>query len=89
MRAKCFTEEDKKLMIKRVRSDQTDIQNKEFRPEQVKEAFTDPQTWCYCLIAICTTVPTSALGAFAGIIIKATTVSSHVKGMLLTRSLEG
>ncbi|KUJ18652.1 MFS general substrate transporter [Mollisia scopiformis] len=52
MRAKCFTEEDKKLMIERVRSNQT-----------------DPQMYCYCLIAICTTLPTSGLGAFANIII--------------------
>jgi MFS family permease len=70
MRAKCFSEEDKKLMIERVRTNQTGIQNKKFRSEQVKDALTDPQTWCYCLIQICTTLPTSGLGAFAGIIIK-------------------
>ena len=70
MRAKCFSEEDKKLMVERVRSNQTGIQNKKFRLEQVKEALKDPQTWCYCLIQICTTLPTSGLGAFAGIIIK-------------------
>jgi hypothetical protein len=69
MKAKCFSEEDKKLMIERVRSNQTGLQNKKFRPEQVKEAFCDPQTYCYCLIAICTTLPTSGLGAFANIII--------------------
>jgi MFS family permease len=72
MRAKCFSEEDKKLMVERVRSNQTGLQNKKFRIEQVKEAFTDPQTYCYCLIQICTTLPTSGLGAFAGIIIKGT-----------------
>ncbi|PQE12587.1 allantoate permease protein [Rutstroemia sp. NJR-2017a BBW] len=52
MRAKCFSENDKKLMVERVRSNQT-----------------DPQMYCYCLIAICTTLPTSGLGAFANIII--------------------
>ena len=35
----------------------------------MKEAFLDPQSWCYCLIAICTTLPTSGLGGFANIII--------------------
>jgi hypothetical protein len=70
MRAKCFSEEDKKLMIERVRSNQTGVQNRQFRKEQVVEALTDPQTYCYCLIAICTTLPTSGLGAFANIIIK-------------------
>ena len=56
-------------MVERVRSNQTGIQNKTFRVEQMKEAFLDLQTWCYCLIAICTTLPTSGLGAFANIII--------------------
>ena len=36
----------------------------------MKEALLDPQSWCYCLIAICTTLPTSGLGAFSQIIIK-------------------
>ncbi|TDZ20728.1 putative transporter [Colletotrichum orbiculare MAFF 240422] len=70
MRAKCFSETDKKLMVERVRSNQTGLQNKEFRAYQVKEAFTDPQTYCYMLIQICTTLPTSGLGAFYNIIIK-------------------
>jgi MFS family permease len=69
MRAKCFTEEDKKLMIERVRSNQTGVQNRRFRKEQMFEALKDPQMWCYCMIAICTTLPTSGLGAFANIII--------------------
>src|SRR4051795_11894036 len=70
MRAKCFSEEDKSLMIERVRANQTGIQNKIFRPYQIKEALLDPQSWCYALIAICTTLPTSGLGAFSQIIIK-------------------
>lgn len=57
-------------MVERVRANQTGVQNRKFRPEQVKEAFTDPQTYCYMLIAICTTLPTSGLGAFSNIIIK-------------------
>ncbi|KZM19890.1 uncharacterized protein EKO05_0004313 [Ascochyta rabiei] len=70
MRAKCFSEEDKKLMVERVRSNQTGLQNKTFRAYQLKEALTDPQTYCYMLIQICTTLPTSGLGAFYNIIIK-------------------
>lgn len=45
----------------------TGLQNKKFRVEQMKEAFTDVQVWCYCLIAFCTTLPTSGLGAFANV----------------------
>lgn len=69
MRAKCFSEDDKKLMVERVRSNQTGLQNRKFRSEQVKEAFLDPQMYCYMLIAICTTLPTSGLGAFYGIVV--------------------
>ncbi|KAF5013094.1 hypothetical protein FDECE_921 [Fusarium decemcellulare] len=69
MRAKCFTEHDKMLMVERVRENQTGLQNKKFRREQAIEALCDPQTWCYCLISICTTLPTSGLGAFKAIII--------------------
>lgn len=69
MRAKCFSESDKKLMVERVRSNQTGMQNRKFRFEHARDAFTDPQMYCYCLIAICTTLPTSGLGAFANIII--------------------
>lgn len=43
MRAKCWTEEDKQLMVERVRQNQTGLQNRNFRWEQVKDAFTDPQ----------------------------------------------
>ncbi|KAK6529108.1 hypothetical protein TWF694_004323 [Orbilia ellipsospora] len=69
MRAKCFSEEDKALMIERVRSNQTGLQNRKFRPEQIKEALLDPQCWCYGGIQFCTTLPTSGLGGFANIII--------------------
>lgn len=52
MRAKCFTEEEKKLMVERVRSNQTGLQNKKFRAYQIREAFTDPQLYCHMLIAV-------------------------------------
>lgn len=69
MRAKCFSEEDKHLMVERVRANQTGMQNKKFRAYQMWEAFRDPQMYCYCAIQIFTTLPTSGLGAFANIII--------------------
>lgn len=86
MRAKCFSEEDKHLMVEQVRTNQTGLQNKTFRPEQLKEALLDPQSWCYCSIAICTTLPTSGLGAFANIIITGfhfTVLQTQVLAMVL------
>jgi sugar phosphate permease len=47
MKAKCFSEEDKKLMVERVRVNQTGLQNRKFRMEQVIEAFKDPQSKSY------------------------------------------
>jgi hypothetical protein len=43
MKAHCFSEEDKKLMIERVRENRTGLQNRKFRKEQVWDALTDPQ----------------------------------------------
>ncbi|PPJ55591.1 hypothetical protein CBER1_03743 [Cercospora berteroae] len=86
MRAKCFTEEDKRLMVERVRSNQTGLQNKTFRKEHLWEALTDVQCWCYCLIQVCTTLPTGGLGAFANIIIKGlgfTTLEVQLLAMVL------
>lgn len=86
MRAKCYSEEDKKLMIERVRSNQTGIQNKQFRAYQIKEALLDPQIWCYCLIQITTTLPTSGLGSFSQIVIKGfnfSTLETQLLAMVL------
>ncbi|CAG9993054.1 unnamed protein product [Clonostachys byssicola] len=70
MRAKCFTEEDKRLMVERVRDNQTGVQNRTFKKAHVYEALRDPQMWCYGLIQFCTVLPTSGLSTFANIIIK-------------------
>lgn len=69
MRAKCFSEDDKLLMVERVRDNQTGLQNKTFKKSHVYEALLDPQTWGYALIQFFTALPTSGLGAFANIII--------------------
>lgn len=43
MRAHCFTENDKRLMVERVRRNRTGLQNRKFRKEQVWEVVKDPQ----------------------------------------------
>jgi hypothetical protein len=96
MRAKCWSEADKKLMVERVRSNQTGLQNKKFRAYQLKEAFLDPQTYCYMGIQIFTTIPTSGLGAFYNIIIKGlgfdtlqTQLLAMVLGVVIIATLMG
>ncbi|KAH8900297.1 MFS general substrate transporter [Thozetella sp. PMI_491] len=70
MRAKCFSEDDKKLMIERVRDNKTGIQNRKFRKEQFIEAFRDPQTYAFAIIQICTTLPSGGVGAFSSILVR-------------------
>ena len=43
MKAHCWSEEDKKLMVERVRQNRTGLQNRKFRKDQVWDAVTDPQ----------------------------------------------
>ena len=81
-RAKCFTAEEKRDMIERVRDNQTGIQNREFKREQVTEALLDPQVWAYSLINLCTTLPTAGLAAFANIIIKSFGYSARISQLL-------
>ncbi|KAF9884949.1 hypothetical protein FE257_000858 [Aspergillus nanangensis] len=69
MRAKCYTVQEKRDMIERIRDNQTGIQNRKFKIEQVVDALTDPQVWAYSLINLCTTLPTAGLSSFANIII--------------------
>jgi hypothetical protein len=86
MRAKCFSEEDKKLIVERVRDNQTGIQNREFKKYQVWEALKDPQAWGYALIQLCTTLPTSGLGSFQGLILESfgfTTLQTQLLAMVL------
>ncbi|KAF9872037.1 major facilitator superfamily transporter [Colletotrichum karsti] len=70
MKAHCFSEEDKKLMVERVRSNRTGLQNRKYRKEQIWEALKDPQVYGFALIQLLTTLPSGGLGAFANIIIK-------------------
>ncbi|CAJ2504579.1 Uu.00g119730.m01.CDS01 [Anthostomella pinea] len=87
MRAKCFTEADKHLMVERVRDNQTGLQNRVFKKSQVYDALADPQTWCYAAIQFTTTLPTSGLGAFANIIISKGLGFSNLQTQLLAMVL--
>ncbi|KAL4878464.1 major facilitator superfamily domain-containing protein [Aspergillus karnatakaensis] len=70
MTAKCFSESDKRLMVERVRANDTGIQNKKFKKYQLVEAVTDPITWLYVLLQLSSTLIIGGLGVFSNIIIK-------------------
>uniref|UniRef100_A0A8H7N6Y8 Major facilitator superfamily (MFS) profile domain-containing protein n=1 Tax=Bionectria ochroleuca TaxID=29856 RepID=A0A8H7N6Y8_BIOOC len=61
MKAKCWSEEDKKLMIERVRENRTGVQNRVFRKEQIYHAIADPQVYAFALIQVCTTLPSGGI----------------------------
>ncbi|ETS86077.1 hypothetical protein PFICI_04102 [Pestalotiopsis fici W106-1] len=69
MKAKCFDEDEKRLMIERVRANETGIQNKVWKRYQMIEAFKDPIVWCYVLLNVTSTLVIGGLGVFSNIII--------------------
>jgi sugar phosphate permease len=69
MRAKCFTEQEKRDMVERVRDNQTGIQNRKFKTEQFLEGLLDPQIWCYGIAGLCASLPSVGLASFANILI--------------------
>ncbi|KAL2129553.1 hypothetical protein VTI74DRAFT_7618 [Chaetomium olivicolor] len=70
MKAKCFDENTKRLLIERVRANETGIQNKTYKRYQIVEALTDPVTWCYVLLQVTSTLIIGGLGVFSNLIIR-------------------
>ncbi|TDZ21208.1 putative transporter [Colletotrichum orbiculare MAFF 240422] len=69
MAAKCFNEDQKRLMIERVRANETGIQNKTYKRYQMMEAITDPVIWCYIMLQVTSTLIIGGLGVFSNLII--------------------
>lgn len=69
MRAKCFTEEEKRLLVERVRRNEMGIQNKEYKRYQVVEALTDPLVWCLFSLILVANLVIGGLGVFSNLII--------------------
>ncbi|KAF5989871.1 allantoate permease [Fusarium bulbicola] len=69
MKAKCFNEDQKRLMVERVRANETGIQNKSYKRYQAIEAATDPIVWCYVMLQLTSTLIIGGLGVFSNLII--------------------
>ena len=69
MRAKCFTEDEKKLLVERVRRNEMGIQNKEYKRYQVFEALSDPLVWCMIALILVANLVIGGLGVFSNLII--------------------
>ncbi|KAI1643242.1 putative MFS transporter [Daldinia loculata] len=71
MKAKCFDEDQKRLMIERVRANETGIQNKTYKRYQMLETIKDPVIWCYVMLQVTSTLVIGGLGVFSNLIISA------------------
>ncbi|OMP86105.1 putative transporter [Diplodia seriata] len=71
MKAKCYNEDDKRLMFARVRANQTGMQNKAYKKHQVVEALSDPFVWCCVLLQTTSTLIIGGLGVFSNLIVNA------------------
>ncbi|KAH6665077.1 putative allantoate permease [Halenospora varia] len=69
VKAKFISEREKAIAIDRVRADQTGIENKTFKKEQMIEAFTDLKTWLMFLFQIWISIPNGGLTNFSPLII--------------------
>lgn len=71
MAAKCFNEDDKRLMIERVRHNETGIQNRKYKLYQIVEALKDPFVWCCVGLITVANLVIGGLGVFSNLIITA------------------
>lgn len=72
VKAKFVNDRQKAIAIERMRADQTGIENKHFKKEQMIEAFTDPKTWLLFFFNIWISVPNGGLTNFAPLVRKLT-----------------
>ncbi|KAJ7872763.1 major facilitator superfamily domain-containing protein [Mycena olivaceomarginata] len=54
-----LTPHERTLAVMRIKVNQTGIENKHFKKEQMMEALTDPKTWLFALFAALTNIPNS------------------------------
>lgn len=82
IRCKFLTLEEKLWTIERLRENQTGIENKTVKPEQILECFMDPQTWLLSLIMITANVPNGAVSSYQATIIRGFGYDSKTTALL-------
>ncbi|KAJ5935055.1 hypothetical protein N7466_004602 [Penicillium verhagenii] len=61
---------EKRLAIERLRDNQTGIENKNLKPRQILEAFTDWKVWLFFLLGFSGNIPNGGISNFGTLIIK-------------------
>ncbi|KAF9447764.1 MFS general substrate transporter [Macrolepiota fuliginosa MF-IS2] len=54
-----LTKEERAKAVRRIKENQTGVENKSFKKEQMIEALTDPKTWLFALLSALDNVPNS------------------------------
>ncbi|CAN6615048.1 allantoate permease [Trichomonascus vanleenenianus] len=92
--AKFLNEREKKVLLSRLRANQTGIESKVFKWKHVKEGFTDIKIYLYFFIALFANIPNGGLSNFGTIIIKGfgfstllTTVMQVPNGVIVATSI--
>ncbi|KAF2710172.1 putative allantoate permease [Pleomassaria siparia CBS 279.74] len=83
VKAKFITERQKAIVIDKLRADQTGVENKNFKKEQMIEAFLDTKTWLMFLFHVWISIPNGGLTNFAPLVIKGLGYTSQ-RSTLLT-----
>ncbi|CUM64369.1 uncharacterized protein PRCAT00001971001 [Priceomyces carsonii] len=64
-----LTEEEKLLVVERIRSNQQGFGNKHFKMHQLREALTDQVTWLYFFFGLASDIPNGSLTNFGSILL--------------------
>ena len=62
--AKGLSMKQKRMAVERLRENQTGVENKHFKPYQVKETFLDPKTYIFFLLGVVGNVPNGGISNF-------------------------
>ncbi|RSH89938.1 hypothetical protein EHS25_001924 [Saitozyma podzolica] len=65
-----FTHEEKLLMIARMRKNQTGVENRRIKWDQVVETYTDYKTYMFCFLGFIANIPNGGISNFSTLVIQ-------------------
>ncbi|KAI0284710.1 MFS general substrate transporter [Russula aff. rugulosa BPL654] len=84
-----LTDDERAKAVRRIKVNQTGVENKHFKKEQMLEALTDPKTWLFALFTTFTSIPNSLINQLQIITVSfgfnpiQTTLLSCVNGVVI------
>lgn len=83
LKAWFLTDNEKKLIIKRLRQNQQGVGNHHFKPYQFIEALTDIRTWIMFINSVALNIPNGGIGTFSSLLIKGTMGYDELQTLLM------